>query len=101
MTIEEAIKHCEEVAESCERGNPKKRGKSECAKEHRQLAEWLKELKELRKNKIGIYGRADAIGVGCANCIYLKTEDYTKRPCGICCYNYSSKFEEVNDDDRL
>jgi hypothetical protein len=65
----------------------------ECAEDHRQLAEWLKELKELRKNKIGIYGRADAIGVGCANCIYLKTEDYTKRPCGICCYNYSSKFE--------
>lgn len=116
MTIEEAIKHCEEVAEKNEtkgkmiqnnfsklRREQKQEIDSclECASEHRQLAEWLKELKELRKNKIGIYGRADAIGVGCANCIYLKTEDYTKRPCGICCYNYSSKFEEVNDDDRL
>ena len=108
MTLDEAIKHCEEVAEKQENkfsisgeflGNNADCKK--CAKEHRQLAEWLKELKELRKNKIGIYGRADAIGVGCANCIYLKTEDYTKRPCGICCYNYSSKFEEVNDDDRL
>ena len=37
MTLDEAIKHCEEVAEKdciCE----------ECASEHRQLAEWLKEL---------------------------------------------------------
>ena len=111
MTIEEAIKHCEEVAEEQEQKYKEWKGDYshlkkidsclECASEHRQLAEWLKELKELRKNKIGIYGRADAIGVGCANCIYLKTEDYTKRPCGICCYNYSSKFEEVNDDDRL
>lgn len=47
MTIDEAIKHCEEVAESCERGNPKKRSKAKCASEHRQLAEWLKALKEI------------------------------------------------------
>lgn len=44
-SLDEAIKHCEEVEESCERGNPKKRGKSKCASEHRQLAEWLRELK--------------------------------------------------------
>lgn len=35
MTIEEAIKHCEE--KSC--------GNDECATEHKQLAEWLTELK--------------------------------------------------------
>lgn len=53
MTIEEAIKHCEEVA-----GEQEKKAKAqnpfyaetmkkcfECANEHRQLAEWLKELK--------------------------------------------------------
>jgi hypothetical protein len=40
MTLEEAIAHCEERAKAdC----------TECAKEHRQLAEWLKELKDLRK----------------------------------------------------
>ena len=43
MTIDEAIKHAEEVAEEqvkrCEK----------CAEEHRQLAEWLKELKQLRE----------------------------------------------------
>lgn len=40
MTLEEAIKHCEQ--ESCEH--------SKCAEEHKQLAEWLKELQTLRDN---------------------------------------------------
>jgi hypothetical protein len=42
MTLDEAIKHCEEVAEKlciCD----------ECAEEHRQLAEWLEELKTYRE----------------------------------------------------
>ena len=50
MTLEEAIRHCEEVAKSCqlkaydiERDDYK--DLEECAAEHRQLAEWLKELK--------------------------------------------------------
>jgi hypothetical protein len=59
MTIEEAIKHCEEVADTCEYEASKydmtdayersvacKEG--ECASEHRQLAEWLRELKKYR-----------------------------------------------------
>ncbi len=40
MTLEEAIEHCEEKA--C--------NNSACAAEHKQLAEWLKELQTLRKN---------------------------------------------------
>ena len=65
MTLEEAIKHCEEVAEAEERSaklhqrpvrGVKGSGKRylsciECAKEHRQLAEWLRELKRWRKLK--------------------------------------------------
>ena len=41
MTLDEAIKHAEEVAEEkrCEK----------CGEEHRQLAEWLKELQQLRE----------------------------------------------------
>lgn len=40
MTIDEAIKHAQEVAgESC----------TDCAKEHGQLARWLMELKQRRK----------------------------------------------------
>ena len=42
MTLDQAIKHCEEKAE-CKDG--------ECSKEHAQLAEWLKELKYYRKQK--------------------------------------------------
>ena len=41
MTIDEAIKHCEEVSASCN-GN-------KCGLEHNQLKEWLIELKEYRK----------------------------------------------------
>lgn len=41
MKLEEAIKHCEEVADSkCDM----------CGREHRQLAEWLKELQQYKKS---------------------------------------------------
>ena len=64
MTIEidEAIKHCEEVAEKKEKECKWISGSedagmngalaktfAECASEHRQLAEWLKELKAYRE----------------------------------------------------
>lgn len=57
MTLDEAIKHAEEVAEENEKFCFKKNGKGgyfnedtdwdnkKCAAEHRQLAEWLEELK--------------------------------------------------------
>lgn len=42
MTIDEAIEHAEWCAEnSC----------GECADDHRQLAEWLRELKDLRRKR--------------------------------------------------
>ena len=41
MTLEEAIIHCKEKA--C--------GNTQCALEHRQLAEWLQELQSLRSYK--------------------------------------------------
>lgn len=56
--LESAIKHCEEVAEEnikqakhCSIFGDKQVGLEclECAKEHRQLAEWLRELKKLRE----------------------------------------------------
>ena len=62
MTIDEAIKHCEEVAETNDKGlydaialggqNPTQEeiaACEQCAADHRQLAEWLKELKNLRE----------------------------------------------------
>ena len=58
MTLEEAIDHCEEVAEEEEKqaiwlwrreGNPNYQNCVDRAKKQRQLAEWLRELKAYRK----------------------------------------------------
>lgn len=43
MSLDEAIKHCEEVIPIAET--------SQCAKEHVQLREWLTELKHYKENK--------------------------------------------------
>lgn len=55
MTLEEAILHAEEVAkkndkiaDTFEETLKNKIACRECAKEHRQLAEWLRELVHLR-----------------------------------------------------
>ena len=64
MTLDEAIKHCEEKAEELENTADvhasNDDGYSEleclnCANEHRQLAEWLKELKKLRAEQKDVY----------------------------------------------
>lgn len=47
MTLEEAIKHCEEVAMECDLYKIEIEYK--CAADHRQLAEWLTDYKELRE----------------------------------------------------
>jgi len=55
MTLDEAIEHAEDIAISaigCE-----------CREEHRQLAEWLRELQERRKEPEIIY---------CHECIHYK-----------------------------
>lgn len=41
MTLNEAIAHAEERAQGC----------TECAQEHAQLAEWLRELRAVRANR--------------------------------------------------
>lgn len=46
MTLDEAIKHCKEKEKE-----QALNGCFACAEEHKQLAEWLKELKEWRKLK--------------------------------------------------
>ena len=69
MTLDEAIKHCEEKEEHHRRQLAEWEATSgtnhyedeiigrciknnrQCAEEHRQLAEWLKELKEWRSGK--------------------------------------------------
>lgn len=58
MTLDEAIKHAEEVmvenlgkTKGRNASDPIAINCSECAEEHRQLAEWLKELKDWRSGK--------------------------------------------------
>ena len=68
MTLDEAIKHAEEVAEDKERNagwfydkesaNYKKKC-NECAAEHRQLAEWLKELQAHREAWMKVVSEVD------------------------------------------
>lgn len=84
MTLDEAIQHCEEVADTpCFTDE-----EARCYSEHRQLAEWLKELKSLKE-------KADDIDeVGMAN-IKLALNDgavkhikkiCNKSDCGKCPY---------------
>ena len=54
MLLDEAIKHCKEVAEEKEKegkllcdSEAGSNGCLKCAEEHRQLAEWLKDYKQL------------------------------------------------------
>ena len=57
MTLDEAIKHCEYKAEELKKkaefaekeGNYRKEDCLECARDHEQLAEWLKELKAYKE----------------------------------------------------
>ena len=58
MTLDEAIKHCEEKAEELRRWSAISRNGSaeeadclECAREHEQLAEWLKDYKQLKEQR--------------------------------------------------
>jgi len=50
MTLTEAIKHCEDVADyDCFTDDQRK-----CSDEHRQLADWLRELKERREKDMEV-----------------------------------------------
>lgn len=96
MTIDEAIKHCEEVAKKHTKYNIYGGFEScdECADEHRQLAEWLKELKSLKEKdepKAVQYigdGYADNAMVYdialCPNCEYEFEEDSENWECEFC-----------------
>lgn len=71
MTLDEAIKHAEDVASEC----------SACAEEHKQLALWLRELKTLRV-------LADRSTIPCALCGHYPAEHTSEgiryRPFAIC-----------------
>lgn len=88
MTLDEAIKHAEEVAEEqkelyrlcpaseseifhCDGTkdcktleNGKNKGCQKCSEEHRQLAEWLRELKRYHQAKDGLLEDMKALNCG-------------------------------------
>lgn len=72
MTIDEAIKHCEEVADQRETDSEMYRGAGlkadvelclKCADEHRQLSRWLSELKMYRQILPPVLDYLNASGV--------------------------------------
>ena len=86
MTLEEAIKHCEEVAEELDMkadfdtdnqtyamSESERTELKECVKDHRQLAEWLKELKERREQDVPDTNVEDTISRKAAiDCFWTK-----------------------------
>ena len=86
MTLEEAIKHCEQKA--CDN--------SECALEHRQLAKWLKQLQTLLRSNKAIEERADAY-VGHPEEIDEFTSETIKRDA----YIRGAKEQKAIDDAEL
>ena len=97
MTIDEEIKNAEELAGLNEEQAQiyKEQGDTiascscrDCAKELRQLAEWLRELKAYREAR-----------VGCEYCKHKFREQH-ERPCSLCQRNFMDMFErEVNTDE--
>lgn len=103
MTLDEAIKHCEEVAEANEKQyseNPEQLGYTEkfydckeCADEHRQLADWLKELKKYREHETTMFKpiatdtRGYACQFSCNVCDCIVSRSHYMRPSQFD-YNY-------------
>lgn len=62
MTLDEAIRYCEEEAERFEKTEKYRIIHTECGagryvEEHKQLAAWLKELKDVKETLHAMFGR--------------------------------------------
>ena len=109
MTLDEAIKHCLEVAENCEEQSKQcdsddryerhvMHENAKCAADHRQLAEWLTELKELRSLKTDyVFFKAEA-----AKLLELAVEDFNAiaevhaAPTPILCPKYGLYLKAID-----
>ena len=94
MTLDEAIKHCEEKAREIRKVNDEmpsdcklSKGLMECACEHEHLAEWLKELQSFR------------LRFGENKCVECKFSDRkaNEYPCSECAYSHEVLFEDKVD----
>jgi len=98
MTLDEAIEHAEEVAdekkkEACNLYDVKNYEESReciwCSEEHRQLAEWLKELKRYHQAKDGLLEDMKSL-----NCGFPFGLDYL-----ISCIK--KRLQEVEDENNI
>lgn len=101
MSIDEAIKHCEEVAQEKERHlkvyenmdedrplfKEEENECKECAAEHRQLADWLKELKSFKEKDEAKAVRYEGDGYADGAMVYDKAF----------CPSCNHEFEEDSD----
>lgn len=88
LTLDEAIKHCNEVAENNEQfasgkwigseGEANRQECEQCAADHRQLAEWLTELKELREENINLKNDNERLRDCVDSCVYNGELDYAE-----------------------
>lgn len=87
MKLEEAINHCEEVALSCDKSD------RECALDHVQLMQWLKELRAIRRLVKPEYLQKIR---GLQKTWGKEWEEYFNR---ALCYDISGPFVDVNKKD--
>lgn len=83
MTLDEAIKHCLEVAECNEIAGLESEARKQCSNDHRQLAEWLQELKQWRENPFKMIKDICANQFDCCNCPiggYCRADDWFGYP---------------------
>lgn len=91
MTLDEAIRHCEEVAKENERiafdlttafnmETIKSKECKKCANEHRQLAEWLKDYKRLKKQESceDAISKQTTINTIANTCFWLSGDDWNE-----------------------
>lgn len=102
LTLDEAIKHCLEVAENNEQfasgkwigseGEANRQECEQCAADHRQLAEWLMELKEakrLLKLAINDFAKLDRENTRNKNCMMPEMD------CADCPLSWDSVDDRV------
>lgn len=107
MTIDEAIKHCEEVAEQNEtkalrigwqyEGTLLDREAKECrrcAADHRQLAEWLTELKHLRDEVHRMKPDLSMASVPTADVRPVTYGHWIEDHCDLICSNCQTHFKD-------